>query len=161
MMGHLLHDPVNPYLRRRFHRAHASYTTSPGLRTPLSATISCRNSGTITCCCIFQLSLKTPLRMVTTRLRSSAVKVVQSHLSPMLNSFLRSFRPVWQPLKFPTENIPLIAPHQKIEEETIPDYLAARYYPVRIRDLIHNRYQVVGKLGYGTTSTVWLARDLR
>jgi hypothetical protein len=47
-----------------------------------------------------------------------------------------------------------------IEEETIPDYLADRYYPVRIGDVIRDRYQVVGKLGYGTTSTVWLARDL-
>lgn len=99
--------------------------------------------------------------MVTTRLRSGAVKLVQSHPFSKLTSLLRSFRPVWQPLKFLTENTPLVAPHQRIEEETIPDYLVAHYYPVRIGNVIHDRYQVVGKLGYGTTSTVWLARDLR
>lgn len=102
-----------------------------------------------------------PLRMVTTRLRSGVVRSVQSYSVSMLTSLLRSFRPVWKPLTFPNEGVPLLAPHQNIEEETIPDYLADRYYPVRIGDVIHDRYQVVGKLGYGTTSTVWLARDLR
>ncbi|QVM13755.1 hypothetical protein D8B26_008386 [Coccidioides posadasii str. Silveira] len=48
----------------------------------------------------------------------------------------------------------------KIEEETIPGYVAARYYPVRIGEVFNERYQVVGKLGYGATSTVWLARDM-
>jgi hypothetical protein len=48
----------------------------------------------------------------------------------------------------------------KIEEETLPDYLAERFYPVRIGEVLASRYQVVGKLGYGMTSTVWLARDL-
>ncbi|KAK4149514.1 kinase-like domain-containing protein [Chaetomidium leptoderma] len=49
---------------------------------------------------------------------------------------------------------------KKIEEETLPDYLPERFYPVRIGEVLASRYQVVGKLGYGTTSTVWLARDL-
>lgn len=47
-----------------------------------------------------------------------------------------------------------------LEEETNPDYLAERYYPVHIGELFVTRYQVVGKLGYGAFSTVWLARDL-
>ncbi|KAI1999914.1 hypothetical protein LOZ67_003319 [Ophidiomyces ophidiicola] len=46
-------------------------------------------------------------------------------------------------------------------EETIPGYVAARYYPVRIGEVFNERYQVVGKLGYGATSTVWLARDMK
>jgi serine/threonine-protein kinase SRPK3 len=53
-----------------------------------------------------------------------------------------------------------IGASQLIEEETLPDYLAERYYPVRIGELLESRYQVVGKLGFGVTSTVWLARDL-
>ncbi|KAJ7666896.1 CMGC/SRPK protein kinase [Mycena polygramma] len=48
-----------------------------------------------------------------------------------------------------------------VEEENLPDYVAARYYPVRIGELFASRYQVVGKLGYGVTSTAWLARDLK
>ncbi|CAG8409164.1 unnamed protein product [Penicillium salamii] len=44
--------------------------------------------------------------------------------------------------------------------ETIPGYVASRYYPNQIGEIIKNRYQVVGKLGFGATSTVWLARDM-
>ncbi|KAK9440303.1 serine threonine protein kinase, CMGC group [Metarhizium brunneum] len=50
--------------------------------------------------------------------------------------------------------------HEKIEEELFPDYLASRYYPVRVGEILKNRYQIVGKLGFGASSTVWLARDL-
>ena len=106
--------------------------------------------------------------MVTIRFGSAVVKSLPHHSFPagttrtMLTSLLRRFRPVWKPLSFSNEeDIPRVAPHQKIEEETIPDYLAGRYYPVRVGEIIHDRYQIVGKLGYGTTSTVWLARDLR
>ncbi|KAJ5903916.1 hypothetical protein N7504_006299, partial [Penicillium tannophilum] len=49
---------------------------------------------------------------------------------------------------------------QAIEEETIPGYVAARYYPTRIGEILKDRYQVVGKLGFGASSTVWLARDM-
>jgi serine/threonine-protein kinase SRPK3 len=104
-----------------------------------------------------------PLKLA--EFQSALVKFLQRYPCPtgpgraMLTSLLRPFRPAWKPLFF-ADDAPLIAPHQKIEEETIPDYLASRYYPVRIGEVIHDRYQVVGKLGYGTTSTVWLARDL-
>jgi hypothetical protein len=48
----------------------------------------------------------------------------------------------------------------KFDEETIPGYSAKRYFPIQIGGILKNRYQVVGKLGWGVTSTVWLARDL-
>lgn len=66
----------------------------------------------------------------------------------------------WKPLDFPRDfaKIPL---SQKIEEERIPGYLASRYYPVRIGEVLRDRYQIVEKLGFGASSTVWLARDLR
>ncbi|KAI9147615.1 serine threonine protein kinase, CMGC group [Paramyrothecium foliicola] len=48
---------------------------------------------------------------------------------------------------------------KKIEEELFPDYVASRYYPARIGEVLGQRYQIVGKLGYGASSTVWLARD--
>lgn len=69
-------------------------------------------------------------------------------------------RLAWKPLIFPKEGIASIPAGVKVEEETIPGYVATHYYPVRIGQIFRNRYQVVGKLGYGTTSTVWLARDL-
>lgn len=51
--------------------------------------------------------------------------------------------------------------HSKpIEEETLSDYDAEHFYPVHIGDTLNARYSVLGKLGYGVTSTVWLCRDL-
>lgn len=77
----------------------------------------------------------------------------------------RAARPLlsraWKPLVFPNTGFAQIPADHKFEEETLPNYLASRYYPVRIGEILCDRYQLVGKLGYGATSTVWLARDLR
>ncbi|ODA83688.1 hypothetical protein RJ55_02203 [Drechmeria coniospora] len=48
----------------------------------------------------------------------------------------------------------------KIEEERLPFFKSDEYYPVKIGDVIGGHYQIVAKLGYGTTSTVWLSRNL-
>ncbi|KAF4468070.1 CMGC SRPK kinase [Fusarium albosuccineum] len=82
----------------------------------------------------------------------------------MLPSVLRHLpllRRSWKPLNFTNQNFVRIPANQLIEEETIPGYIASRYYPTRIGDVLKDRYQVVGKLGFGVTSTVWLARDLK
>jgi serine/threonine-protein kinase SRPK3 len=50
---------------------------------------------------------------------------------------------------------------EKVEEETLAWYSPDVFYPVRIGDVFHSRYQVLGKLGYGAYSTVWLCRDLQ
>ncbi|CEL10251.1 Putative Serine/threonine protein kinase [Aspergillus calidoustus] len=83
----------------------------------------------------------------------------------MLRSLLHALRRTpferpWKPLNFSNPNFGRIAPGQIVEEETIPDYVASRYYPTQIGDLIQDRYQIIGKLGYGATSTAWLARDM-
>lgn len=65
-----------------------------------------------------------------------------------------------QPRQFPTSGFEAIDPSDKVEEERLPYYRREDYYPMRIGDVIKERYQVVAKLGYGTTSTVWLSRDL-
>ena len=69
-------------------------------------------------------------------------------------------RQPWLTKDFSNPRFERIGGNQLIEEETFPDYLAERYYPVRIGELLGTRYQIVGKLGFGVTSTVWLARDL-
>lgn len=69
-------------------------------------------------------------------------------------------RLAWKPLVFPKQGGVSLSANEKVEEETIPGYVAARYYPVRIGEIFKERYQVVGKLGFGVSSTVWLARDL-
>lgn len=69
-------------------------------------------------------------------------------------------RPKWKPLNFSNPNFARIPEWQKVEEETLPFYEPTRYYPTRIGEVIKERYQVIGKLGFGSTSTVWLARDM-
>ncbi|RMY96140.1 hypothetical protein D0861_00288 [Hortaea werneckii] len=48
-----------------------------------------------------------------------------------------------------------------VEEETLRGYQSRYYYPVRLGDVFNDRYKVIGKLGFGSASTVWLCRDLR
>lgn len=49
----------------------------------------------------------------------------------------------------------------QIEEERLPHYDPSVFYPVRIGHVFEDRYQVLGKLGFGSNSTVWFCRDLR
>ncbi|GLA41682.1 hypothetical protein AnigIFM63309_009779 [Aspergillus niger] len=62
--------------------------------------------------------------------------------------------------KFPTSGFDIIQPDEKVEEEELPDYEARHFYPVRLGEIFQNRYQVVAKLGFGSSATTWLSRDL-
>jgi serine/threonine-protein kinase SRPK3 len=66
----------------------------------------------------------------------------------------------WRPLSFSNSNFKQIPLDEKVEEELLPDYKASRYYPAIIGQVVRDRYQIVGKLGFGASSTVWLARDM-
>ncbi|KAI7202693.1 kinase-like protein [Hortaea werneckii] len=48
-----------------------------------------------------------------------------------------------------------------VEEETLSGYQSRHYYPVRLGDVLDDRYKVIGKLGFGSASTVWLCRDVQ
>ncbi|KFY10159.1 hypothetical protein V492_05152 [Pseudogymnoascus sp. VKM F-4246] len=43
--------------------------------------------------------------------------------------------------------------------ERLENYKPGGYHPVMIGDILHRRYHIVDKLGYGGYSTIWLARD--
>ncbi|EEQ34593.1 protein kinase domain-containing protein [Microsporum canis CBS 113480] len=43
--------------------------------------------------------------------------------------------------------------------ESLEKYQPGGYHPVMIGDILHGRYHVVDKLGFGGYSTIWLARD--
>ena len=45
--------------------------------------------------------------------------------------------------------------------ERADDYQPGRYHPVYLGDVYSQRYKVIHKLGFGSYSTVWLARDLK
>ncbi|TGO08656.1 hypothetical protein BTUL_0198g00180 [Botrytis tulipae] len=61
------------------------------------------------------------------------------------------------PLRFPTTGYELIGDAQALDEEQLEGFKRGLYCPVNIGDIYKSKYQVVGKLGYGVTSTVWLA----
>ncbi|KAG6309254.1 hypothetical protein E4U44_007222 [Claviceps purpurea] len=76
-----------------------------------------------------------------------ATSILRRTCKPLAN------RLAWKPLAFPSEGF------ARRHCQTTPP-LGSQYYPVTIGEIFCARYQVVGKLGFGTTSTVWLARDL-
>jgi hypothetical protein len=43
--------------------------------------------------------------------------------------------------------------------ESLEDYMPGGYHRIMIGDILHDRYRIVDKLGFGGYSTVWLARD--
>ena len=58
----------------------------------------------------------------------------------------------------PAPKLPSYVPMEDIEP--FYRYCAGGYYPVRIGDqFCESRYRIVHKLGYGVSSTIWLARD--
>ncbi|KAJ5107695.1 hypothetical protein N7456_004370 [Penicillium angulare] len=79
---------------------------------------------------------------------------------PLLRRSLRYIGPPWKPLNLKPSNF-IINPAQVIEEERLLDYESSKYYPTQIGEVFQGRYQVIGKMGFGSISTVWLARDMR
>jgi len=59
-----------------------------------------------------------------------------------------------------TATAPSLSDSEPVEEEKTPYYSPDRFYPARLGDILQDRYQIATKLGYGSHSTVWLARDL-
>lgn len=45
--------------------------------------------------------------------------------------------------------------------EKLEEYQPGGYHPVMVGDVLHDRYHIVDKLGFGGYSTVWLARGTR
>ncbi|KAK7414584.1 hypothetical protein QQZ08_012529 [Neonectria magnoliae] len=64
------------------------------------------------------------------------------------------------PKNFPQGGFDRIDESVKVEEETLPFYEEGLFYPARIGEVIRDQYQVIAKLGYGASSTTWLALDL-
>ncbi|CAK41903.1 uncharacterized protein An14g01225, partial [Aspergillus niger] len=86
----------------------------------------------------------------------------QAGISRLPYFSLRTVTSQGLPLRqFPTSGYVTLDPADKIEEETLPLYKPENYYPVSIGEVFGSRYQVVSKLGYGTSSTIWLSRDLQ
>lgn len=48
-----------------------------------------------------------------------------------------------------------------VDEEISPVYDSKYFYPAKPREVLADRYQTLVKVGWGVSSTVWLARDLQ
>ncbi|POS74249.1 hypothetical protein DHEL01_v207365 [Diaporthe helianthi] len=62
---------------------------------------------------------------------------------------------------FPSSGFRNFSRFHRKDEENYSWYSSKDFYPICIGQLIRDRYQVITKLGYGTSSTSWLCRDLR
>jgi hypothetical protein len=82
----------------------------------------------------------------------------------MMTSILQTARNLirkpLKPLRFPTSKYGVVQQNVLLEEEKF-DFKKGIYYPVDIGDVFASKYQVVGKLRFGVTLTVWLAHDLQ
>jgi serine/threonine-protein kinase SRPK3 len=66
--------------------------------------------------------------------------------------------PPWPPLRFPPTGFEVVGENVILEEEQLEESKRGLYYPVNIGEVFDSKYQIVGKLGFGLSSTVWLAR---
>ncbi|KAB8270700.1 kinase-like protein [Aspergillus minisclerotigenes] len=82
-------------------------------------------------------------------------------MSSLWTAITESLNPLEEARPFPTRGFKTIENDQLVEEEESPDYRADRFYPARLGEIFQKRYQIVAKLGFGTSSTTWLARDLK
>ncbi|KAM0799828.1 CMGC protein kinase [Usnea florida] len=86
----------------------------------------------------------------------SLLKIPSWHLAKRLVK-----EPGVQLVRFSSSNFKALLTNQIIEEEAHDAITKGRYYPVQIGDVVENKFQIVAKLGYGLSSTVWLAKDFR
>lgn len=47
-----------------------------------------------------------------------------------------------------------------MDVESLENYIPGGYYPIMIGDVLHDRYRIVDKMGYGGYSIVWLSYDI-
>lgn len=73
---------------------------------------------------------------------------------PRLSTFLRKPFPISSPG-------PSLSPSILVDEEISPVYNSKYFYPAKPGEVLGDRYQALVKIGWGVSSTVWLARDLQ
>ncbi|OBT44936.1 hypothetical protein VE00_04746 [Pseudogymnoascus sp. WSF 3629] len=74
---------------------------------------------------------------------------------PRFSALLRK-----KPFSIPSPGPPL-PPGIFVDEEISPVYDSKYFYPAKPGEVLADRYQTLVKVGWGVSSTVWLARDLQ
>lgn len=70
-------------------------------------------------------------------------------------SFARKSR--WQ---LPLSSGPPIPQHELADEEVCPNYYPPSFYPAKPGEVLAKKFQLLVKIGWGSQSTVWLARSV-
>ncbi|PLB43367.1 protein kinase [Aspergillus steynii IBT 23096] len=65
-----------------------------------------------------------------------------------------------KPLPTPSPG-PLIRQDERVDEEKVPGHKSKYFYPARPGEVVGDRFQILVKVGWGVSSTVWFARDMR
>ncbi|CAP99560.1 Pc22g22720 [Penicillium rubens Wisconsin 54-1255] len=60
----------------------------------------------------------------------------------------------------PLNSGPPIPQQELVDEEVCPDYNPATFYPAKPGEVLAKKFQLIVKIGWGSQSTVWLARDI-
>jgi hypothetical protein len=86
-----------------------------------------------------------------------------SQLSAMSIKWVRrlSSRPISAPRSFPTGGLQSLDHIKKFDEENWDWYSPQIFYPAKIGEGFKSRYQILGKLGYGSHSTASLVASRR
>lgn len=66
-------------------------------------------------------------------------------------------KPIWH---LPSRSALPIPQHEAVDEEICPGYSPNHFYSANPGDILASHYQLLVKIGWGTRSTVWLARDI-
>jgi hypothetical protein len=64
---------------------------------------------------------------------------------------------LWQ---LPPNSGPPIPQQEFVDEELCPGYDSANFYPAKPGEVLAEKFQLLVKIGWGSQSTVWLARDI-
>lgn len=64
---------------------------------------------------------------------------------------------LWQ---LPPNSGPPIPQQELVDEEVCPNYNSAAFYPAKPGEVLAKKFQLLVKIGWGSQSTVWLARDI-
>lgn len=82
-----------------------------------------------------------------------------SYLAAPSHIFRNLFKlPAGIRLKIFTSQAPRLINHA-IDEARLPFYKPEDYLPVHPGDILDAKYEILTKIGYGSYSTVWLAKD--
>lgn len=88
------------------------------------------------------------------RLPSSLLRIGPCPVQlPLAARAFANAMPSWI-LEFPINGFKKLQLDHKVEEETVPEYRAKRFYPARLGEVFCSRYQTVAKLEFRTYSTI-------